>query len=235
MTMGLTSRALRKLALELRRLRGRIDFSLGAAAHTTPLCNDFGGSRGTPIDRLYIENFLEAHRSDIRGRVLEIGDPTYSRRFGGSKVTRQDVLHVSGSPEATIVGALEVCNTLPSNSFDCIILTQTLQLIFDVPAAIDQLRGSLREGGVLLLTVPGITPIDRFEWADSWYWSFTKKSVERLLAAKFDASRVSVDVRGNLYAATAFLHGACLQEVQRSKLDEVDKAYPVTITARAVA
>jgi SAM-dependent methyltransferase len=235
MTKGLAERAFRKLTLELRRARGRIGFRLGAAANTTPLCADFGGSRGTPIDRLYIETFLEAHRGDIRGRVLEIGDATYSRRFGGTNVTHQDILHVSGSPEATIVGDLEARGTLPEKAFDCVIFTQTLQLIFDVKTALKQLHDSLRPGGVLLLTVPGITQIDQLGWSESWHWSFTRRSVERLLGAMFDPASVSIEARGNLYAATAFLHGACLQEVSRSKLNPVDEAYPVTITARAVA
>ena len=235
MTKSLTQRAFRKLTLELRRARGRMGFGVGAAAHTAPLCADFGGSRGTPIDRLYIEAFLEAHCGDIRGRVLEIGDATYSRRYGGSNVNHQDVLHVSGSPESTIVGDLEVNGTLPEQAFDCIIFTQTLQLIFDVQAALIQLQSSLKPGGVLLLTVPGITPVDRFDWSDGWYWSFTRKSVERLLGETFGPARVSIDVRGNLYAATTFLHGACLQEVTRSKLNPVDEAFPVTISARAVA
>ena len=235
MTDAFSRRAIRKLALELKRTRGRVAFAFGAAARTAPLCSDFGGSRGTPIDRLYIEEFLLAHRADIRGRVLEMGDATYSRRFGGSNVTHQDVLHVSGSPDATIRGDLETPGTLPAAAFDCIIFTQTLQLLFDVRTALNELRASLRPGGVLLLTVPGITPIDRFEWSESWYWSFTRSSIGQLLKASFQPENVHIEARGNLYAATAFLHGACLQEVSRSKLQPVDEAYPVTITARAVA
>ena len=33
-----------------------------------------GRDRGTPIDRHYIERFLDEHRADIRGRVLEVRD-----------------------------------------------------------------------------------------------------------------------------------------------------------------
>jgi hypothetical protein len=40
-------------------------------------------------------------------------------------------------------------------------------------------------------------------------------------------------MHGNVFAATAFLQGAALEEVDRAKLDIEDPAYPVTITLRA--
>ena len=51
---------------------------------------------GRPIDRHYIERFLETHRRDIRGRVLEVRDPAYTRRFGGDAVSIADVLDIDG-------------------------------------------------------------------------------------------------------------------------------------------
>jgi hypothetical protein len=34
----------------------------------------------------------QEHSADIRGRVLEIAEDTYSQRFGGPKVELQDIL-----------------------------------------------------------------------------------------------------------------------------------------------
>jgi SAM-dependent methyltransferase len=226
----------RRLRKGLRRLHGRFALRIGAAARTSPLCTHFGFSRGTPIDRFYIERFLAAHRSDIRGRVLEIGDDAYSRRFGGEQISRQDVLHLD--PDAaglTITGDLAQAGVLPEAAFDCIILTQTLHLIYNLAAAIGQIRRSLRPGGVVLITVPGITSIDRGEWKDVWYWSLTERSLERLLGDVFDPGKVEVGSTGNLFAATAFLHGAALEEVAIAKLNHRDEAYPVIVTGRAVA
>jgi SAM-dependent methyltransferase len=220
----------------MRRALGRIGLSIGRAARSTPLSKDFGFDRGTPIDRRYIEAFLSGHSDDIRGDVLEVGDDTYSRRFGGDRVNRQHVLHLrDGHPGATITGDLTELATLPAGAFDCIILTQTLHLVFDVGAAVRTLRQSLRSGGVLLVTVPGITPIDRGEWRDSWYWSFTEQALARLLAGSFDESKIRVIAYGNLFAATAFLHGAAVEEVPARKLAPPDPAYPVIVAARAVA
>ena len=41
---------------------------LGTIRRTTPLSERHGYDRGTPVDRYYIERFLEEHRRDIRDR-----------------------------------------------------------------------------------------------------------------------------------------------------------------------
>jgi SAM-dependent methyltransferase len=201
-----------------------------------PLSTSFGFDRGTPIDRYYIENFLSGHSADIRGRVLEVGDDSYSRRFGADRVERQDVLHVDESNSAaTIVGDLARGDLLPANSFDCLILTQTLQYVFDLPASIAAIRRALRPGGVALITVPATSPIGSDQWAGRFYWRFSVPSLERLLATQFHAGRTEVVPFGNLYAATAFLHGAAVEEVSIKKLQPVMPEYAVVIAARAVA
>jgi SAM-dependent methyltransferase len=227
--------AIRRLINPVRRLYGRLAIGRGQFNRSSPLSLEYGYDRGTPIDRHYIEGFLEAHAADIRGRVLEIGDDSYSRRFGGERIARQDILHVAGNPKATITGDISDPRTLPSTSFDCIILTQTLHLIYDMATAVGELRRSLAAGGVLLVTVPGVSSIDRGEWGADWHWSLTELSLRRLLLQSFDAAHIAVETFGNLFAATAFLHGACVEEVDRAKLEPVDPIYPVTVAASARA
>lgn len=221
----------------LRRLRrprhGAVD--LGDLVGTAPVSGDFGYSRGLPIDRYYIERFLAEHASDIGGRVLEVGDAEYSERFGGTAVTRQDVLHAhAGNPSATIVGDLGRPGVLPDAAFDCIVLTQTLHLVYDLPAAAAALHQALVPGGALLLTVPGISQVDRGEWGADWFWSMTPAAVRRLLGDAFGPGQVDVAGHGNVYAATTFLQGLALSEVDTRKLVVHDEAYPVLVTARAV-
>lgn len=212
---------------------GRV--ALGDLDRDTPISANFGYDRGTPIDRGYIEAFLQQHAVDIRGRALEIGDDAYCRRFGGARITRQDVLNIKATaPGTTIVGDLASAGVLPPAAFDCMVLTQTLHLIFDLRAAVARLHEALRPGGVALVTVPGITPIDRHEWRDCWYWSLTPQSAMRLFAEVFGAEQVGVHSWGNVLAATAFLHGLALEEVDRARLSTVDAAYPVTVAVRAV-
>ncbi len=199
-----------------------------------PTSDDFGYDRGLPIDRYFIEAFLARHSADIAGSVLEIGDNSYSRRFGGDRISRQDVLLVHNAPGATIVGDMAAQGVLPEKTFDCAVLTQTLQFVYDIGTAVRQLHESLKPGGVALVTVPGITPIDRNEWGASWYWALTRPSAQRLFGDVFGAGNVSVEVHGNVYAATRFLHGLAVEEVDTRKLDVVDESFPVVVTIRAV-
>jgi hypothetical protein len=84
---------------------GEVDF--GSLRRLSPISRLWGYDRGCPVDRYYIENFLSRQAASIRGRVLEIGDNTYTRRFGAGRVTHSDVLHVKeGNPQATIIGDL---------------------------------------------------------------------------------------------------------------------------------
>src|ERR671938_382497 len=127
----------------------------GSLARVNPISRQFGYDRGHPIDRFYMEDFLLAHSDDIHGRVLEIADNEYTKQYGGERVTQSDVLHVKGSPQATIVADLTSAANVPSDSFDCMILTQTLQYIYDLHAAIATIHRLLKPGGVVLATFPG--------------------------------------------------------------------------------
>lgn len=201
----------------------------------TPFSREFGYDRGGPVDRYYIENFLKNESGSIRGRVLEIGDNSYTLAFGGAKVAKSDILHIhSGNPKATFVGDLSNAPHIPDNTFDCIILTQTLHLIYDVRGALKTCERILKPGGVLLLTVPGISQIDHDEWNDIWLWSFTTASMKKLMAEVFPANPASINTYGNVFIATAFLYGMGVGEVTKDQLDFTDPHYQVIITVKAV-
>jgi SAM-dependent methyltransferase len=200
-----------------------------------PVSRTFGFDRGTPVDRHYIAAFLEKHRGDVRGDVLEAGDSTYTRRFG-TGVRRADVLHVdAGNPLATVVGDLGAGTGIAPESCDCLLLTQVYPFIFDLQAAVRHSRRALREGGVLLATLPGLTQIsgfDRDRWGD--FWRFTSQGAARLFAAEFGARNVQVAAQGNLLTATALLHGIAAEELTAEELDHRDPDYEVLIAVRAV-
>ena len=221
-----------------RRLRavpdvGRVDF--GQLRRVTPISTVFGYDRGLPVDRYYIEGFLARNAGVVRGRVLEVGDDTYTRRFGGERVTRSDVLHVAeGNPRATFVGDLTSADHIPSDAFDCVILTQTLHLIYDVRAAIATLHRILRPGGVLLTTFPGISQIDQGEWGGTWFWGFTLQSARRLFGETFPEQALTFETHGNVLAAISFLHGLAVEELSPAELDYNDPHYQLVIAVRAV-
>lgn len=206
---------------------------LGSMRSLLPFSDVFGFDRGTPIDRYYIENFLQAEAGQIKGRVLEIGDNEYTMRYGKERVQQSDILYIDDSnTKATIIG--DLCNAphIEDNSFDAIVLTQTLHVIYDYKSALKTCYRILKPGGTLLLTSPGITPVDVDEW--SFYYSFTEKSLKKILAESFPANQVETECYGNVMVATAFLYGMSCAEVKKKQLDHRDPRFQVIITAKAV-
>jgi SAM-dependent methyltransferase len=207
----------------------------GSLRSTQPVSRVFGEDRGLPLCRYYIERFLQDHARDIQGDVLEIAENSYTRRFGAERVVRSHVLHaVDGNPAATLVGDLTTGEGIPSNAFDCIILTQTLPFVYDVRAALCHLERSLKPGGVLLASLTGISQISRYDmdrWGD--FWRFTDASARRLFEEYWPAENVSVEVHGNVLVATAYLQGIASDELREDELHYKDQDYPLMITVRA--
>lgn len=230
--------AILRVAMLEARERARARFRhvrFGSLRRTTPISRHFGYDRGNPVDRSYIEDFLSRHASDVRGRVLEVGDNSYTTRFGGTRVTLSEILHVDpAAPNVTYCTDLAEGDGIPDSAFDCIVLTQTLHLIFDVEKAARTLHRILKPGGVLLLTVPGVSSVDRGEWGGTWFWSFTQASLGRVLQKDFRESGVAIATYGNVLSATAFLYGLAGEELRPHEINACDPQIPVIVAARAV-
>jgi len=207
---------------------------LGPFRSVHPIANDFGYGRGTPIDRVYIERFLDEHRHLISGTTLEVGDDAYTARFGGACATRRETIHVDlAASTATYSGDMTQAGVLPKGRFDCAVITQTLHLIYDMRLAVQQLRQSLAPAGTLLLTVPGISPIAADQWGEGWYWSLTPLSLARLLGDEFGPDNIRIQSYGNAFAATAFLQGVAVEDVGSHMLEHHDARFPVIVAAAA--
>ena len=225
-------RPLRKTIVEWRRTRPP---KLGDLRRLTPIDPNWGFERGTPIDRVYVERFIGSHAVDIRGRVLEIAAPDYTSRFGSS-VEQVDILMAKeGNPQATIVGDLAHAPHIPDDAFDCAIVTQTLQFVYDVRAAFATLHRILAPGGVLLATVPGITKISRPEDEEfGEWWHYTGRSAGRLAEEAFGEGSVEVETFGNVLTASSFLYGLAEADLSAEELTVRDRLYEVVVGVRAV-
>jgi SAM-dependent methyltransferase len=147
-----------------------------------------------------------------------------------------DVLDVSpGNPGVTIVADLTSAPQIPDDRFDCIIIVETLQLIYDIPAALRTLDRILKPGGVLLATFPGIGYLTRHD-AASWtyHWGLTSHSARLLFTDAFPRADIEIRAFGNVLAAAAFLFALCDRDLRRRELDHVDPDYELEITARVV-
>ena len=193
-------------------------------------------SRGTLIDRHYVESFLQENKRDIRGVVLEIVESAYTKQFDHG-VTSFEVLHVDASNcKATIIGDLAQPETLPDKMVDCFICIQTLNFIFDVRKAIVGCFRLLKDGGVFLGTVSGISQIPRYDM-DRWedYWRFTDLSLKELFAEYFREENITIQTYGNVFVANAFLQGLAIEDIGDASLLNVnDSDYQVTLGIRAV-
>lgn len=202
-----------------------------------PYRSEFGRRRGQCVDRYYIEKFLASNQDVIRGRVAEIGNSEYTKRFGGDRVEYEDVLDLNERNERrTLTVDLARPDPAPEGVFDCIIATQVLLFVRDYRSAIRCLHKMLKEGGVLLLTVPGISPLVSGPLVagvgEDW-WRFTGRAASHEFGAVFSAAQVRVQTYGNVLTATALLHGLVSQELTAAELDYHDPFFEVIIGLRA--
>lgn len=206
----------------------------GDLRRTDPISRDWGYERGTPVDRRYIEAFLAAHSSDIRGDVLEVQEDDFTRAFGGPRVAACDVLDIDPSNErATILADLRCAPALASGRFDCLILTQTLHVIDDVEAALRECYRLLKPGGVLLSTLPAASRTCLEYGEDGDLWRVTPAGARRLVQVAFAPSQASFDTYGNILTNTAFLHGLAAEELTDAEFAATDPYFPAITGIRA--
>src|SRR6476646_31217 len=136
--MGARLGRLRRLARPVRRA-----FRPMIVLRARPYSRRSGTDRGTALDRVYIERFLEHHADAIHGEVLEANDDNYTKMFGTS--CRAHVVDIRTTNErATIIADLCVPGSLPHERFDCVLLTHTLQLLADLAVALTTRPGQHR-------------------------------------------------------------------------------------------
>jgi hypothetical protein len=206
---------------------------LGTLRRTTPLSYNWGRDRGTPVDRYYITQFLEAHRGDIHGKCLEIGDSRYMNLYGVN-ITQRDILDIDPeNSNATIIADLTAAEVIPTETYDCFILNQTLQYIFDIDAAVHHAHRILRSSGVLLAVVPSVSRINPKYGVEGEYWRFTEASCKKLFGKFFGAANIQVRPYGNLLTCMAFLAGMAKEDLHEHELEYNDPNYPLILTVRA--
>ncbi len=204
----------------------------GLLLRTGPVSRNYGFDRGTPIDRYFIEQFLAAESGSIKGRVLEVKDSVYTRRFGRA-VTAAEVLDVDPTNQnATVIADIADAPQIATGRYDCVVLTQVLHLVFDLSAAIAEVHRILKPGGTLLATVPTVCRTSR-ELADSDYWRLTPVGAGRMFGDAFGIDHVTVRGHGNAVLSAAYLMGVAIEEVPQRLRRRRDELFPLVVTIRA--
>ncbi|MBR0092035.1 MAG: methyltransferase domain-containing protein [Lachnospiraceae bacterium] len=195
----------------------------------TPISRRYGKEHGTPIDRYYIESFLDENRDKIYGAVGEFAGNNYTRRFGRD-VTKSYIFHVDGWGENVIKVNLATGEGIRENMLDCLICTQVLQFINDVETAIKNMNRLLKAGGYLLLTGHGISKLSLYDYRN-WgeYWRFTDKALQHLFSDCSDWENLRIVSYGNVKTASAMLYGLTVEDLDEKDVEINDMQYPVTL------
>ena len=209
----------------------------GDFSRESPLSEVWGIDRGRPVDRYFIESFLDEHSADVHGHVLEVKDPGYTTRFGGDRVRRSSVLDVDPDNRvATVIGDLATPGGIPLDGVDCFILTQTLHIIYDIEGAVREAVRLLSPGGVLLCTIPAVSRVNYedggLERGD--FWRLTAAAVRRLFEQLPQVETLEVKTYGNVRTCAAFLYGLAAEELPQDVLDHHDPWFPLLHGVRVV-
>jgi len=212
-------------------------FDWGDLSGRSPISAVWGTDRGKPVDRFFVEQFLDMHRSDIHGRVLEVKDPGYTRMFGGERVVDAEVIDLDPeNSQATMRADLSCADDVTGDQFDCFILTQTLHIIYDIRAALSHAVRMLKPDGVLLCTIPAVSRVNYedggLESGD--YWRLTAAAVRRLFEEILPSECVSIHTPGNVKLCVAFLSGLATEDLSADDLAFRDPWFPLLHCVRAI-
>ena len=190
-----------------------------------PLSRKFGFDRGTPIDRYWIESFLDNNKSLIKGRCLEITSDNYTMQFGGKRVAKCDVLDIDKNNKlANIVGDIRnLKGIIADNTYDTIILTHVLGLINDYDSAIAETKRILKKGGHALVTSSCFSPT--YDKAAN-YWRFTPLGLQYAFTKHFNRQNIKTFSYGNVLTGMAFWVGMAQEEIANKSLKINDPDFP---------
>lgn len=217
----------------IRELQKKRDTNIGiiAGMPLKPVSRRCGYERGTPIDRYYIEKFIGTEQKYIFGRVMEVADDQYTKRFG-KNIKESIVMHVEGWGKNTAQVNLETGQGVNeyNDSIDCFVCTQTVQMIYDMKAAIRNIYRMLNPGGVALITIAGIAGVslyDYYNWGE--YWRVTPKALKLVMEEIFDRDKIEIFSYGNVKTTMAFLYGVCVEDLDESDFIYNDEQFPMLI------
>lgn len=203
----------------------------GSLKRTRPFSAKWGTDRGTAVDRVYLNRFFERHAENMQGVVLEVQGPIFSGLYGAN-ITKTEIVDIEPrNMLATIIVDLNDIDALPTDTFDCAVIPQTIQYLTDPLTGLRNFYASLRSGGVLLVTVPFIQKIDH-EAPDADRVRFSPLGFRDLLEASCEGADIEVEGFGNVLTSVAFLMGISAEEMQPQDFDVYDPAYPMLVGAR---
>jgi hypothetical protein len=195
------------------------------------LCKDFGSTRGIPLDRPLIQNFLGVSCSSAQrvDKVLEFGDNEYSRMYfpkSNSTILRyKEAMPLDFSSEGILTGDL-LQKPFILKYFDLIIATQVLAFTANPFIALKNLTSLLKPGGMIVGTEPFLSPISTYDstrWGD--YFRMTSQGLKSLVSYTQELELITVEELGGQKTSLGLIHGYCSQDFKNYPVSTSDN-YP---------
>lgn len=203
-------------------------FKYGSSNSSDPVSRKFGLDRGHPVDRYYIDKFIQDNKKLITGKCLEIGDDRYSKKYG-QNISKIDILDINiKNKSANIHADLRSAPNIKNDTYDCLIITQVLGMIDNVDNFISECYRILKPNGTLLLTTSAIAPQIDHKLS---YWRFTEQSIKYLLNKKF--KKIEINSFGNAYIGQAIWLGMSQEDINKDLLDIKDIQFQCIVGAIA--
>jgi len=192
-----------------------------------PLCPAFGYTRGTPVDRYYLHQYIREHREQVRGRVLEVGGRLANRIvYRYTNATEYRTLDL-GAGADDMAGDAADPSAVPKQSADCIIAFHVLEHCPAPHVVIENFWRWLAPGGTAFVAVPAAQKIHSFP-LDCW-----RPQPDGLRSLFHRFSAVHLRTYGSLVAAIASLCGIAAEELSAGELADSHPDYPVLVCVAA--
>ena len=197
-----------------------------------PVCGFFGTTRGEPVDRYYLAQFLDAVRHEIHGDVLDIGGERSNRDlYRLCRINRYVTLALSSDEVADVIGDATDESLIPAASLDSVLLFNVLEHCVEPWKVVETVRTWLRPDGKVFCMVPNAQRLHGYPrdyWRplpDAVHWMFRGFAEPRLF------------VYGNPTTVVASLLGIAAEELRPDELDAFHPDFPVAtcLVARAAA
>lgn len=199
---------------------GSLDW--GDFRRLAPLCSDFGASRGTPVDRVYLSQFIELIRDRVTGRALEIGGSSDNKdTYRFHNCSEYHGMEMQAGPGISYVGGAHNSELVEAESFDSILLFNVLEHCHQPQTIINNIHSWLKPGGSCFLMVPSAQRVHDYP-AD--YWRPLPDGVKYLFR---DFKEAQLSVYGNPTTVMAVMMGVAAEELSAQDLAFNHPEYPV--------
>jgi SAM-dependent methyltransferase len=201
----------------------------GDLKRNIPLCNLFGFTRGTPIDRYYLSQFISEIRADVIGNVLEVGGVIANREmYGFDNANEYHSLDIVARPGVTLVGDIHSPELLEPETLDSVVIFNVLEHCHNPWIVVQNIYNALKLGGHCFCMVPSA---QRLHNMPGDYWRPLPDGMKQLFK---EFREQKLFVYGNPQTVIASFMGISTEELSSKELDDYHPDYPVATCLIAV-